>query len=114
MYALGPLSGGHINPFITLATMASGTLPLVRGAAYIVAHMLGSMVGGALVAAALGPGARNTSNGGCILRSEDSFRTGVAHQQIQNHGIVWPLFCLDYPSASCEYTLWSATIGWIT
>ncbi|KAH9459019.1 hypothetical protein Pst134EA_019169 [Puccinia striiformis f. sp. tritici] len=107
MYALGPLSGGHINPFITLATMASGTLPLVRGAAYIVAHMLGSMVGGALVAAALGPGARNTSNGGCILRSEDSFSlrqafalefmatlmliflvygTGVAHQQIQNHG----------------------------
>ncbi|OAV89834.1 hypothetical protein PTTG_07547 [Puccinia triticina 1-1 BBBD Race 1] len=107
MYTLGPLSGGHINPFITLVTMASGTLPLVRGAAYVVAHIIGSMAGGALVAAALGPGARNTSNGGCILRSEDNFNlkqafalefmatlmllfllhgTGLDRQQIKSHG----------------------------
>ncbi|EFP81962.2 hypothetical protein PGT21_019699 [Puccinia graminis f. sp. tritici] len=107
MYALGPLSGGHINPFITLATMASGKLHLVRGAAYVVSHILGSMAGGALVAAALGPGARNTSNGGCILRSEDTFNlkqafalefmatlmlmlllhgTGLDRKQTRNHG----------------------------
>jgi glycerol uptake facilitator-like aquaporin len=73
LYTLGPLSGGHINPFITLAGMAAGTFSLVRGAAYVVAHVLGSMAGGGLVAAALGHVAVNTSNGGCILRSEDSF-----------------------------------------
>ncbi|KNZ46614.1 hypothetical protein VP01_711g5 [Puccinia sorghi] len=107
MYTLGPVSGGHINPFITLATMAAGTLSLVRGAAYVIAHLIGAMAGGALVAAALGPAARNTSNGGCILRSLDAFSlkqafalefmaafflilllhgTGLAHQQINNHG----------------------------
>lgn len=107
MYAIGPLTGGHINPFITLATMAAGTFPLVRGAAYVVAHILGSMAGGALVAAALGANARSTGNGGCVLRSVDTFSvqqafalefaacllllilvngTGLAHQQIRNHG----------------------------
>ncbi|PLW10673.1 hypothetical protein PCANC_22650 [Puccinia coronata f. sp. avenae] len=107
LYTLGPLSGGHINPFITLAGMAAGTFSLVRGAAYVVAHVLGSMAGGGLVAAALGHVAVNTSNGGCILRSEDSFTlkqafalefmaalilifllngTGLAHQQIKKYG----------------------------
>jgi len=41
----GNLSGGHINPAVTLAMMATGKINVPKGVAYIVAQMVGAVVG---------------------------------------------------------------------
>jgi glycerol uptake facilitator protein len=42
-------SGAHLNPAVTLAMAAAGSLPQAKVAGYLIAQMLGAIVGGALV-----------------------------------------------------------------
>ena len=44
-----PFSGAHLNPAVTLAMVAAGKLAASKAVGYIVAQMLGGVVGGALV-----------------------------------------------------------------
>src|SRR5215213_9348377 len=60
--ALGHVSGGHFNPAVTLAMLATGEIGGTRAARYIVAQVLGAAVGAALLTLifpALGPLGRN-------------------------------------------------------
>ncbi|KAJ9514491.1 hypothetical protein QJQ45_016227 [Haematococcus lacustris] len=54
MYATKYISGGHLNPAVSLAALMSGHIDYVRGLAYIAAQMLGA-VGGAVMQAFLSP-----------------------------------------------------------
>ncbi|POW01969.1 hypothetical protein PSTT_12117 [Puccinia striiformis] len=121
MYALGPLSGGHINPFITLATMASGTLPLVRGAAYIVAHMLGPW-SAALSSPPLSVQAHEILPMEAVSSAQKiaSVSTSFCSRELESHinrlrimVPVWPLFCLDYPSASSAGIMKFQSSHWV-
>lgn len=47
---MGPVSGGHLNPAITLLMLAKRQLLWPRAVAYIVAQVVGAMIGGLLVA----------------------------------------------------------------
>jgi len=47
--AIGHISGGHINPAVTLGVLVSGKMSLIRGALYMVAQFLGAIVGAALL-----------------------------------------------------------------
>lgn len=78
MFALKPITGAHINPLISLSCMAVGSASVIRGSAYIVAQMIGSMIGGGLVAGALGSSAAGLANGGCVLDDKGSFNPGQA------------------------------------
>jgi len=49
--AIGHISGGHINPAVTLGIMVSGKLSLLRGLFYMLAQFLGGIVGAALLKA---------------------------------------------------------------
>jgi glycerol uptake facilitator protein len=49
VYIVGATSGGHINPAVTLSLAAIGTFPWKDVPGYIVAQMLGAMLGAALV-----------------------------------------------------------------
>src|SRR5688572_303421 len=44
-YALGPISGGHFNPAVTLGLWAGGRFPTSRVFAYIVAQVAGAIAG---------------------------------------------------------------------
>ena len=44
--SLSGISGCHVNPQVTLAAVAVGTLSFTEGAAYVVAQMLGAVCGG--------------------------------------------------------------------
>ena len=44
-----PFSGAHLNPAVTLAMAAAGTLAWSKVAGYVLAQMLGGVAGGALV-----------------------------------------------------------------
>lgn len=51
VYATANLSGGHLNPAVTIAISAAMKMPLLQGFAYIVSQLLGALVGSALLRA---------------------------------------------------------------
>jgi aquaporin Z len=48
VYAIGPISGCHVNPAVTMGFIASGRMKVGEGIAYMVAQVAGA-IGGALV-----------------------------------------------------------------
>ena len=48
-YALGPISGCHINPAVTLGMTLAGRLPVVDAIGYVVAQVVGGVAGTAVV-----------------------------------------------------------------
>lgn len=49
VYVIGPISGCHVNPAVTLGLVASRQLPPRDAAGYVVAQVLGAVVAAALV-----------------------------------------------------------------
>lgn len=49
VYAVGYISGAHINPAVTVAELVAGNLSLGDAAGYIVAQLLGAGIGSAIV-----------------------------------------------------------------
>ena len=48
-YAIGHISGGHINPAVTLAFMALGDISIVKGILYMLAQFIGAIIGSLIV-----------------------------------------------------------------
>ena len=48
-YALGPISGGHFNPAVTVGVWAGGRFPTASVVPYIVAQVLGAIAGAAVL-----------------------------------------------------------------
>jgi MIP family channel proteins len=55
VYALGHISGAHLNPAVTIAFWSSGRFPLTDVGPYIVAQCTGAVLGSGLLLAVLGP-----------------------------------------------------------
>ncbi len=49
IYAVGPYSGAHINPAVTLALAFNGSFPWAEVPAYMLSQMLGAFAGAAIV-----------------------------------------------------------------
>jgi glycerol uptake facilitator protein len=63
VYALGHISGNHINPAVTLGLAVTGQFPWARVPAYIAAQVVGAILGAAAILAALGPRASEVGLG---------------------------------------------------
>jgi aquaporin Z len=48
-YGIGPVSGCHINPAVTVAMMTAGRMPVNEGIGYIVSQFVGAIVGAGLL-----------------------------------------------------------------
>ncbi len=64
VYAIGPISGCHINPAITVSMLAVGKISLKDSAVYILAQIIGGILGaGVLYLIASGKSGFDVSNG---------------------------------------------------
>src|SRR6476646_5647833 len=54
VYALGHVSGNHINPAVTIGLAATGKFPWRRVPAYIAAQVTGAVIGSLAIIAVLG------------------------------------------------------------
>ncbi len=63
IYSIGKVSGGHVNPAVTLALLATRRIEVVMGGLYIVAQVLGALVGALGIIAIFGTGAATVPGG---------------------------------------------------
>lgn len=63
VYALGHISGHHINPAVTLALAVSGKFPWSRVPVYLVAQLLGASIGASAILGVLGSTASDVGPG---------------------------------------------------
>ena len=54
VYALGHISGNHINPAVTLGLAVTGKFPWSQVPAYIGAQLVGAIIGAAAIIGVLG------------------------------------------------------------
>lgn len=53
-YTIGPVSGCHINPAVTLSMITAGRMSAGDGAKYMIAQVIGAFIGAGLLAVMLG------------------------------------------------------------
>lgn len=80
VYAAGAISGAHLNPAVTIALASIGEFPWAEVPTYIIAQLLGGMLGGVIVWLAYLPHWAETDNKPAKLAV---FSTGPA---IRNYG----------------------------
>jgi len=51
IYAIGELSGGHVNPAVTWATLVTNRISFLRAIIYIISQVLGAIFGAGILAA---------------------------------------------------------------
>lgn len=71
VYAFGATSGAHINPAVTVVLAATRRFPWRDVPSYVVAQLLGSVVGGLLVVATFGGAAVDVSHVGSVAFGAD-------------------------------------------
>ncbi|PHV70568.1 aquaporin [Sporanaerobium hydrogeniformans] len=75
VFIFGTISGAHFNPAVTLGMAAIGKLPWAQVAPYIIAQMIGAILGACLVYLAFLPHFKEETNAANIL---GTFATGPA------------------------------------
>ena len=64
VYAIGHISGGHINPAVTLSLAVSGKFPWREVPGYMLAQLVGAVIGAAAIFLTLGRAAAVAAGGG--------------------------------------------------
>jgi glycerol uptake facilitator protein len=78
VYAIGHISGGHINPAVTLSLAVTGKFPWREVPGYIAAQLVGAIAGAAAIFLTLGRVAAVTAGGGVTAYNSATMGFGRA------------------------------------
>jgi glycerol uptake facilitator protein len=78
VYAIGHISGGHINPAVTLSLAVSGKFPWREVPGYMLAQLVGAVIGAAAIFLTLGKTAAVAAGGGVTAYNTASMGFGRA------------------------------------
>ncbi|MBI2861436.1 MAG: aquaporin [Chloroflexi bacterium] len=87
------LSGGHINPAVTLSFMTTGRIGVGPGIAYIVAQLIGATLAGLMLLVVFPSNVyQKVSLGATLLAPEIGFWTGVLIEAVLTFFLVFTVF----------------------
>lgn len=93
VYAIGHISGGHINPAVTIALAATGKFPWREVPGYVVAQVLGAAAGALAIFVTLGKSAAVAAGGGVThYAPTTSFGSGLLIEAIGTFMLVFVIF----------------------
>lgn len=95
IYAFGSTSGAHINPAVSVVLAATGRFPWREVGPYVLAQMVGSVLGGVLVVATFGTGAVDLGNVGSTEFGEGvGYARAIAVEAVATFLLVLTIFAL--------------------
>lgn len=95
IYAFGSTSGAHINPAVTIVLSCTGRFPVREVPAYVLAQLVGSLLGGLLVVAAFGTRAVDLGNVGGVAFGEGvGYGQAIAAEALGTFLLVLTIFAL--------------------
>ena len=105
---VGHISGGHVNPAVTIALWTAGKVPTPRAAIYVVAQLLGAVIGALLLVYVVGGDAFEAAGGGApALGPGVSVGRGIVIEAILTFFLVFAVF----GTAVDERGPWNKTSG---
>jgi MIP family channel proteins len=100
IYGIGHISGGHINPAVTLAFMALGKQSPVAGLLYMVSQFSGAVIGSFIVW-----GCATGLTDGC---DDDSYNDGVCSASLKSNGDYGPAFNIGINTVNSRISIGGA------
>ena len=94
IYAFGSTSGAHINPAVTVVLAATGRFPWRDVAPYVVAQLVGSVLGGLVVILTFGSAAVELGNGGVAFADGVGYGRAIAVEAVATFLLVLTIFAL--------------------
>lgn len=89
--ATAKISGGHINPAVTIAALVTGKIGIQRAIAYVVAQLVGAVIGAGLLAIVI-PSAAQGNLGAHGLGSGVSAGAGLLAEIVLTFALVFVVF----------------------
>jgi glycerol uptake facilitator protein len=103
IYALGHISGNHINPAVTLGLAVTGKFPWSRVPAYIAAQAVGAVAGAAAIIGVLGMAARDAGLGVATYSAEVPALQAFFAEFVGTFILVFTVFGVIHRKASAGF-----------
>ncbi|MGI5127354.1 MIP/aquaporin family protein [Pseudonocardia sp. CA-107938] len=103
VYALGHVSGNHINPAVTVGLAVTGKFPWSRVPAYIAAQLVGAVLGAGAILAVLGPRASEVGLGVAAFGSGVGVAQAFAAEFVGTFALVFVVFGAVHRKAAAGF-----------
>jgi glycerol uptake facilitator protein len=103
VYALGHISGNHINPAVTLGLAVTGKFPWRQVPAYIGAQLVGAIVGAAAILAVLGSRASDVGLGVAAYKAPVGAGQAFVAEFVGTFILVFTIFGVIHRKASAGF-----------